>query len=300
MESGSIRVTEAAEAIRLRENRQKHMAKIILPAVGILMLLAALAGFALQQPSGIRLWTMILSGVFYMMSYSTLLCGQWTVGMIPQAGIGACFFALAALFPLMQSGEPVWLRIILIALFAAAGAAVAFVFVTLAVMLAGSCTPRERGRYTLMVLGCKLKNGKPGRMLRRRLKKAVRELERDSSLSCVVTGGRAPDQLCAEAEAMAEYLFDAGISRERVMAEVLSSTTYENFLFSGEILAESGLPLRVGVVTDRFHQFRSGRIARTAGIDSFPISCRTAWYLAVQFWMRDVLCIVERIIRGHW
>jgi len=58
--------------------------------------------------------------------------------------------------------------------------------------------------------------------------------------------------------------------------------------------------IRAGVVTDRFHQFRSGRIARTARMDSFPVSCGTAWYFSVQFWMRDMLCITERLIRGHW
>lgn len=300
MNSGCTQVTAAAEAIKRREDGQKRIAKLAVPLFGALMTVSAIVGCSLAPPSGVRLWVMVLSGIFYVMSYSTLICGQWTVGMIPQAGVAAYFFLLASLASAAWSGSPDWLRVVMLIVFGAAGAVVLFVLVTLIIMLLGSFSPRRRGEYTLMVLGCKLKDGKPGRMLRRRLKKAVSELEMNNSLACVVSGGRAPDQSLAEAEAMAEYLLENGISRERIIVEALSSTTYENFLFSEKMLAERKLPQRVGVVTDRFHQFRSGRIARSAGIDSFPISCRTAWYLAMQFWMRDVLCIAERIIRGHW
>ena len=243
---------------------------------------------------------MIRQVLLFPYSYSTLIYGKWTIGMIPQAGIGGYFFILAALWPAICSMEPVWLRAAVWVLFCAAGAVVLFFIALLLVMLVGSVSPGARGNYTLMVLGCKLKDGKPGRMLRRRLEKAARELHSDKELVCIVSGGRAPDQQYAEAEAMELYLIEKGISPDRIIVEKLSSTTYENFLFGAEILEQKGLSPRVGVVTDRFHQFRSGRIARSAGIDSFPVSCSTLWYLAVQFWMRDALCIVERLIKGHW
>ncbi len=300
MERERIEITAAAQAISRREASHKKMARMALPALGVVMALAGIIGLPGSALSPIRLASLCLSGLFYLLSYSTLICGQWTIGMIPQAGIGAYFFALAALWPALCPPSPVWLRVILWIVFGGAGAVVLFFLALLVIMFFGSLPPKSRGEYTLMVLGCKLKNGKPGRMLRRRLNKAVRELERDPELMCVVTGGRAPDQQLAEAQAMESYLLEHGISRERIIAETLSSTTYENFLFSRRLLEERGLPSRAGVVTDRFHQFRSGRIARTAGMDSFPISCRTAWYLAVQFWMRDALCIVERLMTGHW
>ncbi len=297
--NNNVQVTEAAQAIRRREDGQKRITKIALPVLGTIMAAAAAVGCGMMPPVGLRLGVMIVSALFYLMSYSSLIV-SWTIGMIPQAGVGAYFFVLAALLPPIMRSEVLWLKIAACVVFVIAGAVVLYIFVVLAVMLFGSISPRERGEYTLMVLGCKLKGGKPGRMLRRRLDKAAAELGKHPELMCVVSGGRAPDQPCAEADAMREYLLEKGIEPHRVIAENMSSTTYENFVFSRKILQENNLPVRAGVVTDRFHQFRSGRIARTAGMKSFPVSCETVWYLSVQFWMRDVLCITERIMRGHW
>ncbi len=301
MNNDRAQVTAAAEAIRRREDGQKRITKIVVPLFGLVMIGAeVLAGCSSVQTTAAETAVMVMSALFYLMSYSSLINATWTIGMIPQAGIGAYFFVLAALFPWLAQCESIAVRVLFGLLFAAAGTVVLFVLCVLAVMLVGSISPAHRGEYTLMVLGCKLKNGRPGRMLRRRLRKAVSELVKHPEIKCVVSGGRAPDQPCAEAEAMADSLVEMGIQRERIIVEKLSSTTYENFLFTGEILRRAGVPARVGVVTDRFHQFRSGRIARSADMDSFPISCSTVWYLSVQFWMRDVLCIAERIIRGHW
>lgn len=299
MHTEHTEITAAMEAITRRETGHKRMARVILPLLGIVMIAVGIVGLGVRELLGLRLTALMLSGLFYILSYSTLICGQWTIGMIPQAGIGAYFFILAALWPVVCALPGMW-QWAAWAVFSLAGSAVLFFIGILIVMFVGSVPPRHRGEYTLMILGCKLKNGRPGRMLRRRLDKAVSELERHGGIMCVVSGGRAPDQPLAEAEAMAAYLTEKGIAPERIIVEKLSSTTYENFLFSKELLTERGLPCRVGVVSDRFHQFRSGRIARTAQMDSFPVSCRTAWYLAVQFWMRDALCILERIIKGHW
>ncbi|MBE6759251.1 MAG: YdcF family protein [Ruminococcaceae bacterium] len=299
MKSAESRVTEAAQAIKRREDGQKRITKIAVPLLGVIMAVSAVTGCCMIPVSGWRLAVMIASAAFYLLSCSSLV-STWTIGMIPQAGIGAYFFCAAALLPPVAQYGPLWLKIAAGIVFGAAGVIVLYIFSVLAVMLFGSIAPRARGEYTLLVLGSKLKNGKPGRMLRRRLDKAASELKKHPGLMCVVTGGRAPDQPCAEADAMREYLLEKGVDAERVIVENLSSTTYENFLFSRKIIEEKGLPVRAGVVTDRFHQFRSGRIARTARMDSFPVSCGTAWYFSVQFWMRDMLCITERLIRGHW
>ncbi len=298
--AGQTNVTEAAIAIRAREDGHKRFARLVVPILGIIMLAAAIAGFHFSSASPVQIIIMSLSALFYLLSYSSLICGQWTIGMIPQAGIGAYFFLLSALLPSLCSLQNPFVKAACLTLFGLTGIIVLLFLALLSVMLLGSLSPAERGEYTLMVLGCKLKNNQPGRMLRRRLAKAAEELRKNQSLVCIVSGGRAPDQQLAEAEAMEQWLLDNGIASERIIAETLSSTTYENFLFSKKLLSERSLPRRVGVVTDRFHQYRSGRIARTAGIDSFPVSCRTAWYLAIQFWMRDALCIIERLIRGHW
>lgn len=299
MKDENAQITEAARSIKRRENRQKLTTQIFVPLLGIIMAVSAVVGSMMMPVHGLRLAAMIASAVFYLLSYSSLV-SAWTIGMIPQAAVGAYFFITAVLLPPVFRGDQLLPKIALGLFLGTAGVVVMYIFTVLAVMFIGSISPHRRGEYTLLVLGCKLKNGKPGRMLRRRLDKAAAELNKHPDLLCIVSGGRAPDQPRSEADAMIEYLLALGIGKERIVSETLSSTTYENFLFSRKILGEKGLPQRVGVVTDRFHQFRSGRIARTAGIESFPVSCSTAWYFSIQFWMRDMLCITERLIRGHW
>ena len=55
---------------------------------------------------------------------------------------------------------------------------------------------------------------------------------------------------------MYEALVNDGISENRITKEDKSSSTYENLLFSKQILEDSGKPLRIAIVTDGFHQWR--------------------------------------------
>ena len=49
---------------------------------------------------------------------------------------------------------------------------------------------------------------------------------------------------------MYEALLNDGISGDRITKEDKSSSTYENLLFSKQILEDSGKPLRIAIVTD--------------------------------------------------
>lgn len=301
MNPNVLEITEAAQAIHRREVRQARITRAGLLVFAAVMAVCAYFGCAALPAAGLRLAVMIGSGVIYLMSFSALVCSQWTIGMLPQAGIGAYFFSLAALWPLLTAQKPLIADIAIIAAAGLPGLLVLFFIVTCAVMLFASFAPAPRDEaFTPVVLGCKLKGDKPGRMLRRRLDRAARLMNKMPDSVCIVTGGRAPDSEYAEAEVMRRYLMGKGIPAERILAETAASTTFENFAFSRRIIAERGLPERVGIISDRFHQFRAARIARQAGLVSFPICCETAWYICVQFWMREVLCIAERVIRGHW
>lgn len=58
---------------------------------------------------------------------------------------------------------------------------------------------------------------------------------------------------------MYEALVNDGISENRITKEDKSSSTYENLLFSKQILEDGGKPLRIAIVTDGFHQWRARR-----------------------------------------
>lgn len=145
---------------------------------------------------------------------------------------------------------------------------------------------------TLVVLGCKVKNGAPSRMLRKRLDKAYDYLAEHESVSVVVSGGKGSDEAISEAECMKTYLTERGIAPERVYMEDRSVNTEENLRFSQEIIMREGLSDNITIVTDAYHQYRAEMIARKQGINgSSNISADTSWYLVPTYWTRELIGI---------
>lgn len=292
--------TSTAVYIGKRELRQNRFARLSLVFSGFVILASGVAGFSLDAPSPFRCIVIGLSLLCYVMSYSTLLCGVWTIGMAPQALTAAYFFACAVLWDWLFSPKPLWIDIMIISISSVALLLITLFISILMVMLFGSFGRRSKGAFTAVVLGCKLNGDKPGRMLKRRLDIAYQALSADSEHFCIVTGGKAANASRSESEAMRDYLIEKGLSPDRIIPEDKAATTYENFLFSKRLIDALGLPETAVVITDRFHQFRAKRIANSAGLPVYSLCCETAWYLTSQFWLREALCIIERILRGHW
>ena len=62
---------------------------------------------------------------------------------------------------------------------------------------------------------------------------------------------------------MRGYLLQAGIEESRILVEDASSNTYENLVFSGELLDREND--KVVIVTNNFHVFRALSIAKKQG-----------------------------------
>ncbi|MGB4091299.1 MAG: YdcF family protein, partial [Ruminococcus flavefaciens] len=57
--------------------------------------------------------------------------------------------------------------------------------------------------------------------------------------------------------------------------------------------AENGLPQKVTLVTDGFHQLRAEMLAEKTGISSpYNISGYTSWYIVPTYWVREWFGIV--------
>ena len=100
----------------------------------------------------------------------------------------------------------------------------------------------------------------------------------------------------AEAEVMRDYLLAHGIDGSRLLTEANSTTTYENMSMSRAILEREGLSCSVGIVTNGFHQFRAQKIAKASGLEPTPVNSPTPWQLAVQYWLREVLCVLQMLV----
>lgn len=158
--------------------------------------------------------------------------------------------------------------------------------------------PEKDGSRTVIVLGCQVRRDGPSLMLSRRIDAAYNYLSEDEKADCVVSGGKGDNEHISEAEAMYESLVNGGIAQSRITKEDKSSSTYENLLFSKQILEDSGKPLKIAIVTDGFHQWRARLQAENLGYDVKCVSAATPWYLIPVYWVREWFALSYLFVFG--
>lgn len=124
-------------------------------------------------------------------------------------------------------------------------------------------TPSQEPDY-LIVLGAYAKNGKPSRVLVKRLDAALAYAKEHETVTVIVSGGQGKNETTTEAYAMAVYLEENGLAKERILLEEKSADTEQNLRFSKE-LTEDGA--RIAVVSNDFHIYRAVHLARAAGFE---------------------------------
>lgn len=165
-------------------------------------------------------------------------------------------------------------------------------------MVKSADDPPPDENTTLVVLGCKVKDGRPSLMLKRRLDCAYEYLSEHNNVRVIVSGGQGSDEVMSEAQCMKEYLTGKGISPERIFMEDKSTSTEENLKFSQEIISREGLPEKITLVTDAFHQCRAEMLAKNIGIDPYNISGYTSWYIVPVYWVREWFGIAYYAVFG--
>ena len=159
-------------------------------------------------------------------------------------------------------------------------------------MIKASDDPPPDENTTVVVLGCKVKDGRPSLMLGRRLEAAYEYLSAHDRVPVVVSGGKGSDEAISEALCMKNWLVGKGISPDRIYMEDRSASTEENLRFSADIIKTEGLPAKVTLVTDGFHQLRADMIAGKQGIETYNISGVTSWYLLPTYYVREWFGVV--------
>lgn len=96
--------------------------------------------------------------------------------------------------------------------------------------------------------------------------------------SCIAigTGGNfRAEQTVSEAQAIKNGLVANGVEPSRVLLEDKARTTYENFLNCKKIIEENAPEnASVGILSNTYHLFRAGLIARDSGLESSASSPR--------------------------
>ena len=118
----------------------------------------------------------------------------------------------------------------------------------------------------VVVLGAQVRKSGPSLVLRYRLDKAIEYLDANPNTTCIVSGGKGPNEPFPEAQGMADYLKEHGIDEQRILEEPDSKTTEENIVNSKKLISDDDAS--VGVITNNFHMFRALQIADKYGLDN--------------------------------
>ena len=143
----------------------------------------------------------------------------------------------------------------------------------------------------LVVLGCQVRGTSPSLMLNERIDAAYDYMVQHPDSVCIVSGGMGPGEKISEAQCMYEHLVDRGIAGDRIFKEDRSTTTAENMTFSKEIMEREGLGSRVAIVTNEFHEYRARQFAYSYGLESIPVSAKTARWLFPTYYVRELYAI---------
>ncbi len=193
-----------------------------------------------------------------------------------------------------------WRRVVTVIL-AVLVAAVGVLAVTITGFMAVAAVRKPgEGPATLVVLGAKINGDTPSLMLGQRLDAAVRYLNTHPDAPCVVSGGQGADEAYTEAYVMKQYLIGQGIAPERIYEESSSTDTRENIRFSLQLIREQGLPQRLAVVTQEFHQYRAAVLAEELGAAGVgAVTCASPPHLLLCYWVRECAAICRLWIIGY-
>lgn len=223
-----------------------------------------------------------------------LVMGILHIGMVYPAALLALAAAML-LRPRWFRRLPRWLRRTGGALLGAGLALLAAVLVMMAVQAGNRPGPED---CTVVVLGCQVSaNGEPTVMLRDRIDAAYDYLTAHPESRCVASGGQNDNEPISEASCIRNTLVARGIHPDRIYLEDRSRSTEENLTFSAELIRKEGLPARVAIASDNFHQLRAAVWARRGGLDPWSIGCVTWWPLSPGYWAREAAAVTVLGIR---
>ncbi|MCR5145509.1 MAG: YdcF family protein [Lachnospiraceae bacterium] len=158
---------------------------------------------------------------------------------------------------------------------------------------------------TVVVLGCRVYGTKASLMLEERLYAALKYLNENPSSKVIVSGGQGHDEGISEAECMYNWLIDKGLEPSRIILENKSTTTYENILYSFEIIENRKLNPQIALVSNEFHLYRGMKLAeicinsieQNKNITCGAIKAKTAWWLFPTFYVRELYAIMALWLR---
>ncbi|MGE7690826.1 YdcF family protein [Lysinibacillus sp. NPDC097214] len=159
--------------------------------------------------------------------------------------------------------------------------------------------PAANGTATYMiVLGAKVKpGGIPSLSLKNRLEEAVKYMKKYPHVNVIVSGGKGRDEDRTEASVMLKYLQDNGIDANRIVVEDQSTSTYENLLYSKDLLPKG--TKKITIVSNDFHLKRAKYLAESLGFEVDVVAAKTPKSVELKLTLRERAALLKTYVFGY-
>ncbi len=149
-----------------------------------------------------------------------------------------------------------------------------------------------------IVLGAKVKlGGVPSLSLANRLDVAAAYLKEHPHVKVIVSGGQGEDEDRTEASVMFNVLVEKGIEPSRILIEDKSTSTYENLLFSKELLPNE--TTAITIISNDFHLRRASFLANNLNLDTDIVAAPTPTVVKAKSHLRERLALLKTFIVGQ-
>lgn len=185
------------------------------------------------------------------------------------------------------------------------------VIILLALVLIAACVtliPILRGPVAVggssdyvIVLGAGVRGTEPSEILRDRIHRAYEYLTANPDTVCIATGGKGDGENISEAQCIYDHLTALGIDGSRIWLEEQATSTIENFRYSIALIEEKTgtTPQSVTVLSNEFHLYRAGRMAKDCGLQADFVAAPTSVFLIrISYTIREVFALWKYLILG--
>lgn len=114
----------------------------------------------------------------------------------------------------------------------------------------------------LIVLGAGVEYDRPGNALGKRIGAAAEFIEKNPGITVIACGGLGTGDIITEADCIKRELVKLEVPEDNILTETDSTSTFENFLFSADLLPED--THTAAIISSGYHLFRAKYTARTA------------------------------------
>ena len=114
----------------------------------------------------------------------------------------------------------------------------------------------------------------------------------------MVSGGQGKGEDMTEALAMRNFLVDNGVDPSLIIMEDKSTNTYENFLYSKNVLEEETVKedFTITIISNNFHMYRAKFLAKEVGFNTHGYPAPSHKASALVFYVREFFGVIKAYI----